>query len=94
MRTGKGRVRMKGCQVPVTLGRLGGVRVGPGDVVVADADGVLVVPRMAAGDILAAALEIERVETEIRRAIQAGSSLEAARTTFGYHELQSARKIT
>src|SRR5919198_6402756 len=42
MRTGKDRVRADGYNVPVSLGE---VRVEPGDLLVGDADGVLVVPQ-------------------------------------------------
>lgn len=44
----------------------------PGDVVVADDDGVVVVPRLAAADVLAASLAREAREAEVRKRYAAG----------------------
>jgi 4-hydroxy-4-methyl-2-oxoglutarate aldolase len=49
-----------------------GVRVEPGDVVVADDDGVVVVPKRQAHDVLAAAQERLATEEETRRRLEAG----------------------
>jgi len=55
--------------VPVVIG---GVRVVPGDAVVADDDGVVVVPRGQADAVMAAGLERERRETATRERLAAG----------------------
>jgi len=87
MRTGKDRVQMVGVNVPVTIGR---VRVRPGDVVVGDGDGVVVVPREREAEVLSAALDIEASEAKIREQVRVGTPLAAARSRLGYHQLQSS----
>jgi 4-hydroxy-4-methyl-2-oxoglutarate aldolase len=57
--------------VPVTLA---GVAVRPGDLVCADADGVVVVPVEEAGAVLAATRELEERERELVAAIERGES--------------------
>ena len=55
---------------PVTVG---GVRIGPGDVVVLDADGAVVVPRDRAGEVLEAARKRERSEDDSREKYRSGA---------------------
>jgi regulator of RNase E activity RraA len=55
--------------VPITIGT---VRIEPGDWVVGDEDGVVVVPAAVAGDVLAAAETKVGTESEIRRAVRDG----------------------
>ena len=57
------RWELEATQVPVTIGR---VRVEPGDWVVGDDDGVVVVPRAIAEDVLAEAEQKAATESEIR----------------------------
>lgn len=90
MRTGKDRVAMVGMDVPVTLG---GVRVRPADVVVGDADGVVVIPAGHESRVLDAAAKIEAAEQAIRDQVMAGVRLDVARRSGGYHSLQ-AREAT
>ena len=85
MRTGKDRVQVAEVQGPVSLG---GVRVRPGDVLLGDADGVVVVPREREDEVVAAAPEIEQTEETIRRLVIGGSRLDEARRQHGYHALQ------
>jgi regulator of RNase E activity RraA len=85
MRTGKDRVRVEATQTPVSIG---GVRVEPGDLLLGDGDGLVVLPALRAEHILAAAEEIERAEQAIREAVDAGSSLRDARARHRYHDLQ------
>ncbi|HUE95229.1 MAG TPA: hypothetical protein VMN39_01130, partial [Longimicrobiaceae bacterium] len=59
-----------------------------GDLVMADADGVVVIPGELRAKVTEAALEIEAAEVEIRRAVDAGAPLAAARRDAGYHRLQ------
>ena len=86
MRTGKDRVRLVATAVPVTIS---GIEICPGTLVCADADGVVAVPAAEAGRITETAECIERIETGIVAAVRAGSTLRAARETFGYHTLQT-----
>jgi regulator of RNase E activity RraA len=87
MRTGRGRVQSDGYQVPVSLGA---VRVEPGDVLVGDADGVVVIPQSRLDDVLAAARDIAEAEDRIRQEIEAGSRLDEARKRHRYFQLQKS----
>ena len=53
----------------------GGVRVTPGDLVLADDDGIVIAPRPQLEACLERAGEIERVEAAVLRGIQGGASL-------------------
>jgi 4-hydroxy-4-methyl-2-oxoglutarate aldolase len=86
MRTGKDRVQVAGIQEPVNIcGHL----VHPGDLIVGDSDGVVVVPAEREEEVLARAKLIHDTEEEIRAAVQAGAPLREARARFGYHSLQT-----
>jgi regulator of RNase E activity RraA len=58
------------------------------DIVVADANGVVVVPRDRAGDVANAARKIEEIEDRIRKELAQGRTLQQARAALGYHTLQ------
>lgn len=88
MRTGKDRVQVQSVNQPVSIGTS---RVCARDIVVADANGVVVVPRARAAEVAACARQIERVEADIRALISQGKTLKEARTALGYHSLQ--RKV-
>ena len=85
MRTGKDRVEVLSVNQPVAIS---GARVCSRDIVVADANGVLVVPRARAAEVAQAARQIEAVESQIRAQIEAGKTLKQAREALGYHTLQ------
>ncbi len=85
MRTGKDRVQVEATNVPVSIG---GARVCARDIVVADANGVVVVPRERAREVAATARQIEALESDIRAQISQGKTLKAAREALGYHTLQ------
>jgi regulator of RNase E activity RraA len=89
MRTGKDRVTLGSVGQPISLR---GHRVDPGDIVVGDRDGVVVVPRTRAGEVLAAARAIAAAEEGIREALRQGARLAEARHEFGYHKLQSVER--
>ena len=86
MRTGKDRVRLAATGTPVTIS---GIEICPGTLICADADGVVTVPAAEAERITETAEHIERIEASIVAAACAGSTLRAARETFGYHTLQT-----
>jgi len=54
------------------------VAIAPGDYVIGDADGVVVVPRAIAAQVIAWAEELARIEQRIVRALEAGESRERA----------------
>lgn len=86
MRTGKDRVQVEQMNCPVDIG---GARVCPGDIMRADADGVLVIPREHEERVLAEAERIHEAEESIRVAVRGGMSLVEARRQFNYHRLQT-----
>lgn len=86
MRTGKDRVQAEEYGATVSLGT---ARVSPGDWLVGDRDGVVVVPAEAVTTVLAFAGQIEAAEQRIRAAVSGGSRLDAARAEHGYHRLQT-----
>lgn len=87
MRTGKDRVQVEAYEQPVSLGD---VRVCPGDLVVGDADGIVVVARARLQEVLQKALATRVVEAQILASALAGTPLTEARKQFNYHSLQRA----
>lgn len=75
-----GRYRTVASQVPV---RVGGVTVHPGDIVVGDVDGVVVVPKDRAAEVLAMAQEIDARELEQAKLIIAERSLRTGLAKYG-----------
>ena len=73
MRTGKDRVEVADTQVPVALGD---AQVRPGDIVVGDDDGVVVLPPGLAPEILADAREQERQEEFVTTQVASGAELD------------------
>lgn len=65
--------------IPVVCG---GVRVSSGDLIVGDTDGVVVVPREHAGEVLAVAREIEETERRMTDAIKRLGSIRKAVEEF------------
>lgn len=72
--------RFAGANIPVTCD---GVPVSPGDIVVADSDGVAVVPRARAAEILATAQEMDFKEHSMYAYIEKLKSIEEAVKKFG-----------
>ncbi|WP_219406868.1 RraA family protein [Pseudomonas sp. Colony2] len=85
MRTGKDRVEVEAVNQPVSIGQ---ARVCARDIVVADANGVVIVPRERAHEVAACARSIEAVEARIRALLDEGKSLREVRAALGYHTLQ------
>lgn len=84
----------RGCRPVDSLGRFevleyrtpivcGGVMVNPGDLVMADPDGIVVVPRDIETDIVNRALEKVRGENLVRDGIRSGQSLRTLFNTYG-----------
>ncbi|MGE0280285.1 MAG: RraA family protein [Rhizobiaceae bacterium] len=89
MKTGKDRVQVDAVQIPVSIG---GARVRPGDILIGNDDGVVVLPQEREEEILDIADEIEAAESQIRNAVAGGMSLREARQKFRYHSLQTRSK--
>jgi len=65
---------------PLTLG---GVRVGLGDVVVGDLDGVVIVPRRVAHEVLQRCERLVSTESKVRTAVRRGMAPLDAYKKFG-----------
>ncbi|KAH8820188.1 ribonuclease E inhibitor RraA/Dimethylmenaquinone methyltransferase [Xylogone sp. PMI_703] len=85
MRTGKDRVQVGGVNEPIGIGK---VHVNPRDIVVADANGVVIVPRERAHEVAQLARWIGKCEERIREMIASGATLGKAREELNYHQLQ------
>lgn len=72
--------RVAGVNVPVTCA---GARVNPGDIVTADEDGVAVVPRAKAADVLKKAQELDDTEHRMLPFIEKFKSIKEAVAKFG-----------
>ncbi|MBQ7991919.1 MAG: RraA family protein [Solobacterium sp.] len=86
MVTGKERVTVDAVNVPVAIS---GVQVRPGDIILGDDSGALVIPKERAQEVLNIARNIEATEQKIIAEVRNGSTLKAAREKLGYHHLQS-----
>lgn len=75
-----GRFKTLAANVPVTCG---GIEVHPGDIIVGDIDGVVVVPRAHAEAVLAMAQEIDKRELEQAKLIVAAKSLKEGLAKYG-----------
>jgi 4-hydroxy-4-methyl-2-oxoglutarate aldolase len=87
MRTGKDRVQLDALEVTISIG---GARVNPGDLLLGDADGVVVVPRRVETEVVAQAKAIDAAEQQIREAVDGGMRLDEARKKYKYFKLQRA----
>ena len=72
--------RFAGAQIPV---QCDGVTVNPGDIIVADSDGVVVVPKGEAGEVLALAEQMDFKEHSMYPYIEKLKSIEEAVKQFG-----------
>jgi regulator of RNase E activity RraA len=75
-RSGQRRVRVASTDDPITVG---GVRVAPGDVVVADATGVVVVPAEHEERIAESAADLLDVESDLSERVAADEDLASIR---------------
>lgn len=76
-----GRFRITGWQIPIQIGN---VFINPGDVVFCDIDGVIIIPREMAYEVLLRAEEIKEGESEIKRWIREGMSAREVVRRGGY----------
>jgi regulator of RNase E activity RraA len=81
MRSGKNRVYKAQEQCSISIG---GIVINPGDMIVADDNGVLAIPASLVDDIAYKAQTVKRVEDDIIKSVQAGLSLAEARKKHGY----------
>lgn len=82
----RGRLRQVSTNEPV---RFCEVRVGPGDVVVADETGVVFVPRPHAAEVLRTALDVASRETAVEQDIRRGRSMQES-----MHDARLAGRVT
>ncbi|WNF55999.1 RraA family protein [Pseudomonas sp. SG20052] len=92
MQSAKNRTQLKAVQVPIEIGD---VTVNPGDLMVCDGSGCLVIPQQIAAEVIRRACAVEHTERQIIGAITTGSSLEDARKTYRYDQpwLGAAEKV-
>ncbi len=76
-----GRFRLLGYNIPIMIGN---VHIMPGDIVFGDIDGVIVVPREKAYDVLLRAEKIKSNEIEIKQMVSDGMSAQDVVKNGGY----------
>ena len=86
MSTGKDRVYVDRICEPVTVS---GLQIVPGDILLADDSGAVVIPLAMVETVLKTAQEIAQAEERIVQLVRAGCTLKEAREKTGYHRLQT-----
>ena len=81
---GRWKVLDSGVPAPMPGATVAEVQVTPGDLVLADSDGVIVVPAAVAEQVLERAEELQGREVQIRSELGAGLSLSDALAKFGH----------
>jgi regulator of RNase E activity RraA len=89
MRTGKERVEVDKVNRPVAVS---GVKVEPGDIILGDDSGVVVIPKVKEKELLKIAQEIDEKEQLVMDEVNKGISLKEARKKVNYHSLQTNEK--
>jgi regulator of RNase E activity RraA len=79
--SGKKRIKVEAIGEPVSIG---GVTVSAGDLVIADATGIVVVPRSAIGDVLEEARRIHALDLQIEGELRSGKTFTAATSAAGH----------
>ncbi len=81
-----GRWKVNACQVEVSLRGASGalIKVRPGDFILGDEDGVIVIPQELAEEVLVQSERLTRKEEDIRKELKAGLTLAEALTKFGH----------
>ena len=80
VRTSKGRCEINECQIPVILD---GVTIRPCDYIFGDIDGVIVIPKEVAEEVIRQAAETVEKENEVRTRLLNGSTLQKAYEEIG-----------
>ena len=80
VRTSKGRCEINECQIPVILD---GVTIRPGDYIFGDIDGLIVIPKEVAEEVIRQAAETVEKENEVRTRLLNGSTLQKAYEEIG-----------
>ncbi|KPW46562.1 Uncharacterized protein ALO54_02165 [Pseudomonas syringae pv. philadelphi] len=83
MQSAKNRTQLKAVQVPLVMD---GITIQPGDLMVCDGSGCVVVPQQLAAEVVRRARAVEQTERRIIEAISSGSTLEQARMTYRYDQ--------
>lgn len=80
------RWKVNGSQVPVFMrgATVSRVKVEPGDFILADEDGAIVIPASVVVEVLEKAEDLTRKEVEIRESLDSGMSLAEALARFGH----------
>jgi 4-hydroxy-4-methyl-2-oxoglutarate aldolase len=82
--TARGRIVQEAWNVPV---RLGDAAVRPGDVVIADVNGVVVIPMEQLAHVVTKAQEIMSKELQMVEALRAGESIQEVDRRFNYEQM-------
>ncbi|WP_058533340.1 isocitrate/isopropylmalate family dehydrogenase [Legionella saoudiensis] len=83
MRSGKNRIHKVAEQCPLVINE---ITIHPGDIIFADDNGALVIPKQLVAEVIEKAEKIKCTEFNIAKAIQEGSSLEQARIDYRYDQ--------
>lgn len=83
MQSAKNRTQMKAIQVPL---QISGVTVNPGDAIVCDANGCLVIPSHQIAEVIRRAKAVEETEQNIIASVAAGLTLKEARLKHRYDQ--------
>jgi 4-hydroxy-4-methyl-2-oxoglutarate aldolase len=85
--TARGRIMQQSFNETIAFG---GVEVAPGDLVIADASGVVFVPRAKEAEVLSQAEALAQREAAMAAAIRAGRSVVEVMETMGYEAMLAA----
>jgi len=83
MRSGKNRITKRSVGKKITIS---GIEIYPNDLIVADENGCLCVPKAFMNEVIERAERVENTEQQIKDAILNGMTLLEARKKFAYHQ--------
>jgi len=83
MRSGKNRITKRTVGEKITIS---GIDISPNDLIVADENGCLCVPKILISEVINRAEKVEKTEQRIKEAILEGMTLLEARKKFSYNE--------